>query len=248
MDIKLAKIIENLGLEQKESRVYLAALELGGGSVVEIARKANIERVNTYSVLDGMVKKGLVSVLEKKRGKKYSVISPESLKDLAKSRFEALERALPALITIENSLEKKPKIRYYEGIEGLKQAYSETLRERGEEILVIAPGVEVYEYMGEEWIKSYLAKRIKRGITVRGIAPVSDYSMAHQSNDSQELRKSRLVPAEKFYFKNEINIFNNKVMIASYRDQMGVIIESQDVADTQRAFFELAWEGARNYT
>ena len=33
-------------------------------------------------------------------------------------------------------------------------------------------------------------------------------------------------------------------MIASYRDQMGVIIESKEIADTQRAIFELAWLGA----
>jgi len=48
-------------------------------------------------------------------------------------------------------------------------------------------------------------------------------------------------------FSNEINIFANKVMIASFKDQIGVIIESADVAKTQRAVFELAWLGAEKY-
>ena len=52
MDAKLQKILENFGLEAKEARVYLAALEVGGGGVLEISRKANVERVNTYYVLD----------------------------------------------------------------------------------------------------------------------------------------------------------------------------------------------------
>ncbi len=62
--------------------------------------------------------------------------------------------------------------------------------------------------------------------------------------DKEELRQCRLIDIEKFPFKNQINIFGNKIMIASYRDQMGVIIESKEIADTQRAIFELAWLGA----
>lgn len=69
----------------------------------------------------------------------------------------------------------------------------------------------------------------------------------HQKNDRKENRVTRLVPKDKFPFSNEINIFGNKVMIASFKDQIGVIIESADVARTQRAIFELAWLGTEKY-
>lgn len=57
-----------------------------------------------------------------------------------------------------------------------------------------------------------------------------------------------LKPLTSLYIKNpgEINIFANKLAIISFKEQMGVIIESADVAKTQRAIFELAWLGAKN--
>lgn len=248
MDIKLAKVIENLGLEQKEARVYLAALELGGGSILEIARKANVERVNTYYVVEAMMSKGVIFESKRGKSKKFFAITPAKLEQMIEARMADLRRIMPELVSIENSRETKPRIRFYEGMEGIKQVYNETLEvERGGEILSIAPATEIYAYMDADWIPYYLEKRAKKGITMRAIAEDSELARKHQANDKQELRETRLVPVDKFYFKNEINIFNNKVMMASYRDQMGVIIESHDVADTQRAFFELAWVGADAY-
>lgn len=245
MNYKLAKIIEDLGLEQKEARVYLATLELNGAGVLDISRKANVERVNTYYIIDALVKKGIIFESKRSKHKKFYAMSPIKLEEMALGRLESFRRVMPELLSLENSRENKPTIKFYEGVEGIKQAYRETLEvENGGEILSIAPATEIYAHMDVGWIKSYLEKRVKRGITMRAIAEDSDYARKHQDNDKKELRQTRIVPSDKFYFKNEINIFNDKVMIASYRDQMGVIIESKDVADTHRAFFELAWMGA----
>ena len=82
---------------------------------------------------------------------------------------------------------------------------------------------------------------------MRAIVEDSELGRKHKEQDKEELRKTRLVPKEKFPFKNEINIYGDKVMIASYADLMAVVLESKDVAQTQRAFFELAWEGAAAY-
>lgn len=248
MNYKLAKIIEDLGLEQKEARVYLAALELNGAGVLDISRKANVERVNTYYIIDALVKKGIIYESKRSKHKKFYAIGPSKLEEMVLGRLESFRRVMPELFSIENSRENKPTIKFYEGEEGIKQAYRETLEvESGGEILSIAPATEIYAHMDVEWIKSYLEKRVKNGITMRAIAEDSEFACKHKDNDKAELRQTRIVPSDKFYFKNEINIFNNKIMIASYRDQMGVIIESQDVAETHKAFFELAWEGAATY-
>ena len=56
----------------------------------------------------------------------------------------------------------------------------------------------------------------------------------------------RFIPAEKFVFKTEINIYSNKVAIWSLKEEelVGVIIESAVIADTHRSIFELAWHAA----
>lgn len=65
--------------------------------------------------------------------------------------------------------------------------------------------------------------------------------------DRKRRREIRLVPAKDFDFTNEINIYDHKVAICSFgsADHMfGAIIESVEVAETQRQIFEMAWRYA----
>lgn len=62
---------------------------------------------------------------------------------------------------------------------------------------------------------------------------------------SRILCKSALVPHEQFGFSPEINIYDNKVMIASWREKLGITIESKEIADALRKIFELSWAEAK---
>ena len=53
------------------------------------------------------------------------------------------------------------------------------------------------------------------------------------------------MPEDKYYFSPEINIYDNKVMIASWREQLGIIIESEEISDAMKKAFELAWAEAK---
>ena len=140
----------------------------------------------------------------------------------------------------------KPKIKLFEGIEGIKQLFEETLESpKNSEMLAYSSAESIHDYL-KEYVPEYLKRRVRRGIRQRAIVEDSDDARVHKSNDKVELRDTRLIDREKFPFKNEINIFGNKIMIASYKDLIGLIIESKDIADTQRAIFELAWIGAQN--
>ena len=44
---------------------------------------------------------------------------------------------------------------------------------------------------------------------------------------------------------DEINVYDNKVMIASWREKLGVVIESAEIADAMKKIFELAWAEAK---
>ena len=61
--------------------------------------------------------------------------------------------------------------------------------------------------------------------------------------DKENYRELRLVPEKEFTFTNEINIYDGKVAIISYKDKplIGMIIESLEIANTQRDIFKMAW-------
>ena len=73
------KELQNLGLSEKEAKIYLASLELGPETVQNIAKKAGINRPTTYLQIESLKEKGLIS--EFQRGKKtfYAPESPNRL-------------------------------------------------------------------------------------------------------------------------------------------------------------------------
>ena len=66
-----------------------------------------------------------------------------------------------------------------------------------------------------------------------------------ESKDNLFCYLSALVPKDSFDFSPEINIYDNKVMIASWKEKLGIIIESHEIADAMKKVFELAWAEAK---
>ena len=71
-------------------------------------------------------------------------------------------------------------------------------------------------------------------------------SFLHKQRDREELRESRLIPGE-FDFHVDILIYDDKVAITSLREKFGVLIESKDMAESQRRIFDIIWESASKY-
>jgi sugar-specific transcriptional regulator TrmB len=69
--------------------------------------------------------------------------------------------------------------------------------------------------------------------------------LERKSHDKEEMREMAFVPKDKYYFSPEINIYDNKVMIASWREKLGIIIESTEIADAMKKIYELSWAEAK---
>lgn len=240
----LEQVLEEFGLSERQAKVYLATLELGEASVQDIAEKANIERTGTYYLIESLIRKGIVSKTAKGKKEYYSAAEPEVIFDLAKRKKDIIEKYLPEFKALYNSSKVKPKVRLYEGMEGIKSIYEKTLElKKGEEVVSFTPFEVGHKFIGD-WGHDYIRRRVARGIFVRDIAEDSIDSREHQKNDKEEFRKTRLVPKQKFPFTNEIGIFQDWVMVISYKEMIGLVIESKDIAQMMKAIFELAWLGA----
>ena len=75
--------------------------------------------------------------------------------------------------------------------------------------------------------------------------PDSETGRERKSLDNKEMRETALVPTSAFDFIPEINIYDNKVMIASWREKLGIIIKSAEIADAMKKIYELAWAEAK---
>ena len=246
---ELPAALRTLGFSEKEATVYVALLELGHGTVTEIARKAGINRTTGYDILDSLANKGVVNVSGKEPKQEYAAEPPEAVVrhlkaevETAKERIEKAEVLLPELRSIHTT-QNRPRIKFYEGTEGLKQVYEDTLTST-EPILAYANAEEVQKGI-PNYFPEYYKRRARKGIAIRAIFPQTPAGIARSAFDAEEKREVAFVPADKYYFSPEINIYDNKIMIASWREKLGVTIESAEIADEMKKIFALAWAEAK---
>jgi len=245
----LLSILRNIGFDEKESCLYLAGLQLGSAPASEYARVCNLNRITSYNTLENLVKRGLFTLEKKLRGKSYAPVKPEHLVVEAEKHLVSLSKALPELMSLQKAKYRKPHVRFFEGWDGVKRMYEDTLTSTSE-LLNFANSAVVRAHW-PAYDEEYVEERVMRGIPLRGIAPNDAAGKHVHGEDKAKRREIRLVPATEFDFTNEINVYDHKVAICSFdsdlkgnTDVFGIIIESKEVAETQRQIFEMAWRYA----
>lgn len=241
--MNLQNVLTNIGLSEKESRVYLATLEIGPSPASEIALRAKLNRVTTYDILEKLIEQGFILNHAKNKIRLYHAIDPDTVRQNIRQHYLDFKGALPELRRL-NGTTYIPRIRYYEGIEGVKKVYTDTLNSKTE-ILNYADSKSIREHW-PSYDNDYVKERVKRHIYLRGIAPLDEQGKKVAAENEKNHREIRLVKAGPYSFSNEINIYDDKVSIISFgkKEVVGLIIESAEISSTQRAIFMMAWEFA----
>ncbi len=248
MDNKYSQIkinLQSFGFSEKETDVYIALLELGKGSVTKISQKAGINRTTGYDILGSLVNKRLVSVSGKEPKQEYAAEPPTAITKYLKRQISETEgfikkadEIVPEL-TLLHSLKNRPKIRFYEGMEGLKYVYEDTLTS-SEAIRAYATVDDMHNAL-PNYFPEYYKRRAQKNISIRAIVPETPTARERKAHDTEEKREIAFIPSDKYYFSPEINIYDNKVMIASWKEKLGIVIESEEIADAMKKIYELAW-------
>ena len=242
--------LEKLGFSPKEADVYVALLELGSAAVSDVSKKAGINRSTSYVLLESLAKKGFVSVSDKNNIKNFSVTPVESitqyLNGLARQYTNMAKIAndiVPDLKSLYLSSIPKSRVKFFQGVEGLKIAYEDTLTSK--ETIRAFADVENMHNTLPEYFPDYYSRRAKRNISIRGIFPDTPEAKERIKHDKTENRESLLVPKDKYSFSPEINVYDNKIIFMSWQEKFSLIIESQELADAFKKIFELSWQEAK---
>lgn len=249
----LEKVLQNLGLNQKEIKVYMISLDLGTQPASAISRRVSIPRNTTRFLLDKLVEKGLIKKTTRANTQLYTPEEPKNLiNELERERVNSnarIDQKVSQIKEVMTELESryrpestKPKVTFYEGDDGLMKVYEDTLT--SSETLRSFASFDSLHGILPEYFKNYFERRTKKNISIRSIHP--DTPLARQSikQDKKLLRESRLIPADQYSFTPEIQFYDNKVSITSLREKLAIIIESQEVYEVFVVAFELAWKEA----
>lgn len=243
MNHNLIEDLKLVGLEEKEAAIYLACLELGPSSVWDIARKSAIKRPTCYVLLDNLTAKGIAQKVMDQKKTIYSVQSPKELLNTFERRKALFAEKISQFQALASKSLEKPKIRLYEGVEGVEQAYELTLDQpEKSEILIYGTAAVLTKY--GKFLEKYLARRANRGIRARVILSDSPDNRAVTERDKDELRETRFLPADKFDQQTEVNILPDAIIYIAHSETepFATVIESSRLAKEEKNRFDLLWE------
>ena len=249
----IKNVLQNIGLNEKEIEVYLSNLEVGSQPASVIARRVKIPRNTTRFILDKLVEKGIIEKTKRANTQLYSPGEPKNLINLLESQRVDLNADIDDKVTQLNSVmaelesrfrpeSTKPKVTFYEGDDGLKKVYEDTLK--SSENLRSFASFDAMHGVLPGYFQTYYERRVKNKLHMRSIHPDSKLAREKTKNDKKEMRDSRLIPQDKYDFTPEIQIYDNKISITSLKEKLGIIIESQEIYHAMSVIFELSWNEA----
>jgi sugar-specific transcriptional regulator TrmB len=241
--MEIEEILEKIGLNKKEAKIYLAVLALGESTVLPIARKSGIQRTYCYDILNSLAQKGMVSYVEKRGRRRYAATEPKIVKRLLSDKLKEFDSVLPNLEGLYQKAPLRPKVRFFEGKEGIEILHEEILKETKE-----------VWFFGSiaDWARrfpnytDYVKRQIDKGIRIRDLVRPNDPTpLVYQKFYKKGQQEMRILP-ESSSFNTDNMLWNNKFVMISYgADLYAVSIESAEIAQTMRIIYEILWKQAK---
>jgi len=256
----IERFLYNLGLNSSEVKVYLYLLTHGESIASIVAKRLELKRANCYAILEVLEKKGMITSFSKNNVTHFDATEPDEVVALCNQRVKEMERLQKSAAELQKELhelrekgkmpklEIRGKIQYFQGLDAVTDLIEETLNEKGKEQLCFGLNTYHTELGGNDWV-DYTQKRVKKGMHVKSIQPSTNAAIEYKARDTKELRKTNLVPKDRFPGNCEINIIGN--MIAMFtthgKEPMGMKMHNEDMAQALRSLFNLAWEKSEEY-
>lgn len=240
-------------LNNNEKRVLSGLYALGIATVYQIAKHTLINRTTLYPILEKLLERGVVTRTKIEGGTYFQPISVGDFTLWAKRIKDAIDKENQEFINeIKKSDQGKgtvllPEIKYFSGIEGVKNLYADTWRDNPEKIIYAITDYEkAYETLSDFLYKDYFPQRIKHEIRVKNILPDSIIGRRELKGQKELLREMKIVDLLKG-FGVEINIYGSKVAIIAYdkENPSGILIKNEKIAESFKNIFEYIWKHSK---
>ena len=246
--MKIEQKLQELGLNEKEAKIYLACLQLGPNTAYNIAERSRLKRSTTYFTLNLLMKQGLVSLKQTKKVTLYSAANPKRLLTQLRHKGRVLDDLLPTLSAVYNYDHDKPNIQVFEGWEGLNLVYLEIMEflKKGKEVCFYGDisHAPQFQSLVDSWLNETKNRRYKIREIFNQKEKNKDYFNKVRQNKNPNHR-IRFLPKKLSLMENDNAVFDNKLAIFSIKSsQFVTVIESQAIANSYRVMFELAWRQA----
>jgi sugar-specific transcriptional regulator TrmB len=256
-DPELIQCLLDLGLGEREAKVYLALLKKRQAAAAELQKISGIPQSKIYEVINGLVQKGYCTEIKTGRKRAFEVINPQIALD---SSFDGLKKRLQnsfsqkkKLVEIYSSSEKAAKpldyIELLKGNENIHHRYCQLVADTSHEL--IGFGRRPYACDTEE--KSKEQDDIESGILSRGVKarwvyeiclPEDEWLIPDLSKLNQAgvgIRVAETLPLKMMIFDKDLLLVAEEEPFGQSGDLTMSVIRQNTIVKAFYALFEYFW-------
>jgi sugar-specific transcriptional regulator TrmB len=247
------RVLKELGLNEIQATLYLTSLQHGIMSVLELSKITGINRQQIYQEAEKLLELGLYEITSKKQ-RKYLPANPGKLAKIAQEKVKGAEDTTARLVNLIPVLEALPAmqkknvaVKYYEGLDKIKEAYADELEaSKNTEVVSFAGLIDnTFEFFPEAYWDKWNKKFIQHHSKSRMLVHLSKAAEETAKKDKEYKRETRFI--EHFPLEANIDVFNDIVLIVSFEEEIAVWIESPILSQSYRLMFNTLWKQAKGF-
>lgn len=234
------EVLKNLGIEEKEAKVYLALLSLGEATATKLAEKTNLDRTLMYQLTNKLIERGLVSYIIKNNVRYFSAADPETLLKNLQEKEQQLQNILPELKAGQKIVKPETKVEIYRGREGINTILKMIIRD--EEPYCILGGAQEACSLFELENTIFVKRAEKQNLLGKILARKQDKFFIGKNEEY------RFVP-EYLISSTTMMLWDNKTAIFVWSEPYyTILIENEEITKSNLATFNYLWSTAKKPT
>ena len=195
-----------------------------------------------------MTKKGLITYHEKGRRKSYLTKDPDAFVQQLELRKKTMKALLPDLRAMRKTIPTKPSIQFYEGVDAVKDLFTEMLSCEEKVIYGVASTQKLFDAFGHDFFRWWGKKMNKAKITLYDLLSPDSVENASQlaTSNIQSYYEFKGLPAEFGEIAADYLVWDDKVALISIEEPIfATVVDNAAIAETMKILCKTAWRGAK---
>lgn len=244
---KIFDSLTQLGLEEKESHLYIASLSIGPSTILKLSKVSGVKRTTIYEIINSLEQKGLMR--KEIHGFKtlYSAEHPERLENSLDSKKMLLLKILPELEGLYQLKGTESSIKFYSGLSSIKNVYNDLLKDlKVNDFYYAISNIMEWQGFDEEFfLKNHVGKRSKIGIETKLLFINSELAQKRKRTEKNFNEEIKILPENSKFHVDLVITPYKLVMFQLYEPLIAIVIENKSIIELHREIFELVWNSIK---
>lgn len=237
--------LEEIGLTEGESKVYLSLIKLGPSTIGKIIKESQVSNSKIYDILDRLNKKGLVGISVINNIKHFEAKNPSIINELILNKEKNIKKIkdeIPRLQKMYEYAEPIQEAEILQGIRGIKTFTEMILNklEKGDTFYILGAPKEATETLGA-YFQEWHERRAKKGIKCKILFNEEAKERATQRKKTP-LTEVRIMPS-KIITPALIDIGKDYVTTILFGERpLCIVVKNKKIYESYLNYFELLWK------